>query len=94
MKAQHTPGPWRVEKTGPALLVWSDKPGLCASVNPPGSKADKTDIANARLIAAAPDLLEACDLVQRAHVGDGVTMAEAVDACLLAIDKAHGIKST
>lgn len=43
----------------------------------------------ARQFTASSMLLEACDLVQRAHVGDGVTMAEAVDACLLAIDEAN-----
>jgi hypothetical protein len=46
--------------------------------------------ANARLIAAAPALLAACELVQRAWVGDGVEMASAVDACLLAIAQADG----
>lgn len=44
----------------------------------------------ARLIAAAPTMLEALELVQRAWVGDGVDMASAVDACLLAIAKAEG----
>lgn len=44
--------------------------------------------ANARLIAAAPDLLNACELTERAWCGDGVDMATAVDACLLAIAKA------
>lgn len=45
---------------------------------------------DAKLIAAAPDLREACELVQRAWTGDGVDMATAVDACLLAIAKAEG----
>lgn len=39
---------------------------------------------------AAPSLAEACDLVQRAWVGDGVDMATAVDAALLALDKVKG----
>jgi hypothetical protein len=43
-----------------------------------------------RIMHAGPKLLEACDLVQRAHVGDGVSMADAVDACLLAIAEATG----
>lgn len=34
-------------------------------------------------------LLDACDLVQRAWVGDGVDMATAVDACLLAVALAN-----
>jgi hypothetical protein len=46
--------------------------------------------ARLRIMHAGPRLLEACDTVQRAWVGDGVTMAEAVDACLLAIAEATG----
>ena len=38
---------------------------------------------------AVPYLLEACDMVQRAWAGDSIEMAEAVDACLLAIQKAE-----
>lgn len=41
-----------------------------------------------KLKAINAELLDACDMVQRAHVGDGISMAEAVDACLLAISKA------
>lgn len=64
--AAHTPGPWRV---GAGSFVISDNPApgiggsddiagygwhlICESVNPQ----------NARLIAAAPDLLEACKAV-------------------------------
>ena len=47
-------------------------------------------LANARLIASAPDLYEACKLIDRAWVGDGVDMAFAVDAVLLAIAKVGG----
>jgi hypothetical protein len=39
------------------------------------------------------ELREACDLVQRAWVGDGVEMSEAVDACLLALAKTDKAKS-
>lgn len=46
--------------------------------------------AQLRIMHAGPKLLAACDLVQRAHVGDGVSMAEAVDSCLLAITEATG----
>lgn len=43
----------------------------------------------AHLIFAAPELLEACKLVERAFSGDGVEMSQAVDACLLAIKRAE-----
>ncbi|QEH36552.1 hypothetical protein OJF2_51360 [Aquisphaera giovannonii] len=45
-----------------------------------------------RVMHAGARLLVACDNVQRAHVGDGITMAEAVDACLLAIAEAAGTR--
>ncbi len=50
---------------------------------------DEGDIADANLIAAAPDMYEALELVDRAWVGDGVDMARAVDAVLLAKSKAE-----
>lgn len=73
----HTPGPWRVDanKTLGAYGVWTnygDHKGFDGSLYPSqicsvldGGIArcddkDKRD-ANARLIAAAPDLLEACE---------------------------------
>ena len=45
---------------------------------------------NANLIAAAPELLAACELVDRACTGDGVHISTALDACLLAIAKTKG----
>ena len=36
------------------------------------------------------ELLEACKLVERAWVGDGISMSTAIDATLLAIAKAQG----
>lgn len=44
---------------------------------------------NARLVAAAPDLLKACYLIDDAYSGNG-TMITAVEACLRAIAKAEG----
>jgi len=55
-KAQHTAGPWAHEKAMASREVWhvrSKKQGCIASLE--GKSAE----ANARLIAAAPDLLEA-----------------------------------
>lgn len=66
MGAQHTPGPWR---TGPSHVVqyqWHDEQNRrctswiaeCVGDHPPGEIE-----ANARLIAAAPELLAACELI-------------------------------
>lgn len=59
MTTQHTPGPWRYEKANPSPttgehLIAGAKPGYLAEIRDCGS-GDVS--ANARLIAAAPDLL-------------------------------------
>lgn len=60
--SKHTPGPWRYDRcngsptTGEHMIA-GGKPGYLAEVRDCGS-GDVS--ANARLIAAAPDLLEAC----------------------------------
>lgn len=59
---KHTPGPWRVARQNPSpttgeWMVSGAKPGYLAEVRDCGSGDVQ---ANARLIAAAPELLEAC----------------------------------
>lgn len=44
-----------------------------------------------QLYAAAPELRDAAELVQRAWSGDGADMATAVDAILLALTKANTV---
>lgn len=65
MSAQHTPGPWI------AVGAWVEHPDdsipdIC-TCDPEDmgqeGRSDKEIRANARLIAAAPDLLEACKLI-------------------------------
>lgn len=52
----HTPGPWRIVGTNNGLFIAGAKPGYLAEVRDCGSG----DVAaNARLIAAAPDMLQA-----------------------------------
>lgn len=78
MSAQHTPGPWFLEGN------WSDQGrgplGGWVSSNPPAGMpifelgpvvGDRAEIvANARLIAAAPDLLAACQQALELHEPD------------------------
>lgn len=69
--AGHTPGPWTAystAKTGSWAVAQVDGPRICAMPHPhpkaPIAKplaAWHTDAANARLIAAAPDLLAALE---------------------------------
>lgn len=61
--AQHTPGPWRLERnvtnyrSGAKSLQLRSHDGISLIATFPGCEGD---VANARLIAAAPDLLDAC----------------------------------
>lgn len=62
---KHTPGPWRVEcqngsPTTGEWMIAGAKPGYLAEVRDCGSGCAS---ANARLIAAAPELLEVCEKV-------------------------------
>lgn len=62
MSAQHTPGPWSFSRTCDILAPIGDtgKQGIIAKVRviyAPSGEAERR--ANARLIAAAPELLEA-----------------------------------
>ena len=67
MTTTHTPGPWAdtgLPSTCDHRAIAADGPTLIAFV-PKGGAADKNGqvSANARLIAAAPDLLAACKIV-------------------------------
>jgi hypothetical protein len=69
---QHTPGPWTVSAVPPqsywqvSTLHWADQ--LSAEGEEAGPIPVQPNAANARLIAAAPDLLKTCRvLLERAH---------------------------
>ena len=71
MNAEHTPGPWKIEHstngTFPYRIVKFGERNPIASCRGISGK-ESEDAANARLIAAAPNLLEACKtLVRRAE---------------------------
>jgi len=57
-ESKHTPGPWRVQRetTYPLFTVWGHAPNAAET---PLLVAKNISEANARLIAAAPDLLAA-----------------------------------
>lgn len=89
MEAKHTPGPWRYQRengsptTGQHMIAGDTPPGYLAEVRDCGS-GDVS--ANARLIAAAPELLEALLAVVR--VADRATVE--FDMARAAIAKATG----
>ena len=92
MSAKHTPGPWRIE--GYTRLIGGEVTGHTIShgVNnyrdgPEGyvCTTNGTSEADARLIAAAPDLLEALQYVMSAH---GEQLTDAFEQAHKAIAKA------
>lgn len=98
---QHTPGPWFAEFNGTYWEVWSNGDfgrigDACASsASRPEHGSLELGEANARLMAAAPDLLAACKgLLDAIH--DSMTHAaqaahaEQIDAARAAIAKAEG----
>jgi hypothetical protein len=89
---KHTSGPWTIEcgKNYSNEIVGKSKTGkdwVLARTTAAKVGRDQDD-ANARLIAAAPDLLEAAKgIIQSIESGDGVVCYRAL---LSAIDKAEG----
>ena len=94
MGTKHTPGPWHVSKG--RSVVWvkaghQDVAGAYMGSYP--ARCGEQDLANARLIAAAPELLEALDrILNWPRVFDGLR-AEDVAFARAAIAKATGEQS-
>ena len=63
--AKHTPGPWQTVVEGHRLSVWAEGYGFIHTHESPQVNVKALEIAdaNARLIAAAPELLEALKVI-------------------------------
>lgn len=61
MTTKHTPGPWAVSDVGEVVVCATGRT-LCDVYSSPADDDAQAD-ADARLIAAAPDLLAACEAV-------------------------------
>jgi hypothetical protein len=91
---KHTPGPWRVGTPGPngCHTVGTERGLMVAmvahSINLPDQMAEATE--NARLIAAAPDLLEALQRLWEASEGGSDEEIRARIHARAAIAKAQG----
>lgn len=93
---RHTPGPWKAGSKSVSAPETEDRLGL--DVRLYGGNA-RDNRANARLIAAAPELLEACaamiawDEAEKAarpwNEDGGKGWHERLDACALAFEKAR-----
>ena len=89
MSATHTPGPWAYiqdedgsfdvcQQGGAALTTWSSD--VCRVYQIDGTQPEAVAEANARLIAAAPELLDALDYLLTETVDQdlkhGITLSE------------------
>jgi hypothetical protein len=81
--AGHTPGPWAATERG---AIFSDAGHVGATFAKNWDRPSPTEIANGRLIAAAPELYEALRAVVR--VADRATVE--FDAARAALSKAEG----
>ena len=115
MDAEHTPGPWIVDKTkafGPYNIItanrdWPQRKCIVCSFNAASGLWDRDRPrveADANLIAAAPDLLAACEYAakktgeMKEHYYLSGTLADDLDAVTntleAAVAKARGEGST
>lgn len=91
---RHTPGPWRVEDSDPPQITTN--PALAggartiAEMRIVAYSDLRERAANARLIAAAPDLLAACKSAERHFVGMDIDTGTVMDLLHAAIAKAEG----
>lgn len=92
MSKKHTPGSWKAVAATPderTFVETQDGDRLICFVE--GSVGDNhSDYANARLIAAAPDLLKALERCISALAANGAPNCEAVKEARAAITKAGG----
>lgn len=93
----HTPGPWTITKNPHTRLVFVAGYPLYRAC-PDGLNDERRKEADARLIAAAPDLLAACQRLvtlidesdQWSDVVSGTAMGEIVNEARTAVAKAEG----
>ena len=91
MSDKHTPGPWYAEsghKQQNGQVYWQITDGNDAIMQNQFCWCQGSHEANARLIAAAPDLLEALEAAL--NEADGVKITAWEDAARAAIAKARG----
>ena len=58
MKTMHTKGPWAVKGTNPPMIYAREGLDIIAMIDSMGEMTLDQEAANARLISAAPELLE------------------------------------
>lgn len=81
--ATHTPGPWRVALDG--SVIKAGKSRSVAGTYGGNHKEDQEAFANARLIAAAPDMLEALEMARSDIHSDCPAMIDIPDCVNLCV---------
>ncbi len=89
-KAEHTPGPWHVGRKVRNQVYARDGLDIIAQCDTMSEATRVTEEANARLIAAAPDLLAAAQLALEAVADPADWNFQARPALVAAIAKARG----
>jgi hypothetical protein len=89
MSEQHTPGPWAIDGCGSLgtldVIYGSGRITMMDCEN--DEINDGELFANARLIAAAPDLLAALqDIVQASNANDGDSLMNAIQAAIACVN--------
>jgi len=88
---KHTRGPWHVNAKGPAPIIYDASGYAIADATTfHGKHREGEAVANAQLMAAAPDLLAALCEYMIMGVGKCTIGKETADKALAAIDKATG----
>ena len=102
----HTPGPWRISKYSETAVQAKDGRGVASTGGFQSSVADEnpTNQANARLIAAAPDLLKAAKTMlqyydafvedKTAFPGETEMYADPLRAAIAKAEGQEGVTST
>lgn len=97
MSAAHTPGPWAVNPFDAKVDAFdTGKPlPVCAMLWPTDERTEETTYANANLISAAPDMLEALErLCRNADDLDRFGLSDEFEQAERAIRKAKGESCT
>ena len=93
MKTKHTPGPWRLHYYG-EIVGAQEKPGACVTVVCAPNESNPCREANARLIAAAPELLTMLDRLLSEYLTrdsrEGHVALLTIEQARAAITKARG----
>ena len=85
--SKHTPGSWLIQNTTKDyIFIYSDAGGDIAEIYNHSERPKKEVLANARLIAMAPNMFECLKAIQNRDVVDIDEIFNLVDAILLRIE--------